>query len=416
MSIAFAEIPGCRVCGKTTLVPCVDIGRQYLASIFPTDLSYRSTLHPYPLELVLCAGPGACGLLQLRYEFDLSGMYEAYPYQSSTNPSMRPVLEDVAAAGRGAVDLKPGDVVLDIGCNDATMLSMLADRGLTLCGIDAAQNIEPVFDDPSLHLSRGLFTAARFDSLGVARARLIFSIAMFYHLGKPVEFSADVAACLAPDGVWIVQMAYLPTMLEANMYDNIVHEHAGYYTVHSLQAVMQRAGLELYDVELNDVYGGSYRAFIQHAGGPRAHTSRLATVLAGEQRAALDRPETYQAFAARVAATRDDLRQLLDRLKTSGAVTWIYGASTKGGTIAQYCGITSDDIPFAADTNPFKWGKYLIGANIPIVTEAALRAARPDYLLALPYSFIDGFLAREAALVASGSRFILPLPNVSIRP
>lgn len=409
------EITACRVCGNTELVPCLDLGDQYLSSIFPTDLNYRGTLHAYPMALTLCAGPTACGLVQLRHVFDLSEMYEAYPYQSSTNPSMRRVLQSVADAGI-AVGLDRGDVVLDIGCNDGTMLSMLAGRGLILTGIDAAQNIEPVFADPDLHLRRGYFTAATYQDFNLPKAKLIFSIAMFYHLHDPVGFSRDVAACLRSDGTWIVQMVYMPSMLDTNMYDNIVHEHVGYYDLRSLAQVMTKAGLEIYDVELNDVYGGSYRVFAQHMGGPRPTSARVTELVAAEERAGLGQPATYHAFAERIARTRDDLRAMLDRLKRDGEPVWIYGASTKGNTIAQYCGLTVADTPLAADVNPFKWGKYLIGTDIPIVTEDELHRQKPKWLLALPYSFIDGFMAREAEMVAAGSKFILPLPNVTVRP
>jgi NDP-4-keto-2,6-dideoxyhexose 3-C-methyltransferase len=367
------------------------------------------------MELTLCAGDHGCGLVQLRHEFDLSEMYEQYPYQSSTNPSMRRVLQDVADAGIG-VGLNTGDVVLDIGCNDATMLSMLAARGLILTGIDAAQNITPVFEDPNLHIQRGYFSAAKYQNFNLPKAKLIFSIAMFYHLSDPVSFSRDVAACLGPDGVWIVQMVYMPSMLDTNMYDNIVHEHVGYYDVRSLAHVMRKAGLEIFDVELNDVYGGSYRVFMQHAGGPRPISARVTDLVAAEERAGLGKPATYHAFADRIARTRDDLRALLDRLKSAGEEVWIYGASTKGNTIAQYCGLTVNDTPFAADVNPFKWGKFLIGTDIPIVTEDELHRRKPKWLLALPYSFIDGFMRRETAMVAAGSKFILPLPNVTVRP
>lgn len=415
MRHACPEITACRVCGNRELVPCLDLGNQYLSSIFPTDLNYRASLQAYPMALTLCAGPRACGLVQLRHDFDLSEMYEQYPYQSSTNPSMRRVLQDVADAGLG-LGLERGDVVLDIGCNDATMLSMLAGRGLVLAGVDAAQNITPVFADPDLHLRRGLFSADTFDDFNLPKAKLVFSIAMFYHLADPVAFSRDVAACLRGDGAWIVQMVYMPTMLETNMYDNIVHEHVGYYDVRSLAVVMEKAGLEIFDVELNDVYGGSYRIFIQRTGGPRPIAARVAELARAEERAGLGKPATYLAFADRIRRTRDDLRALLDRLKRAGEPVWIYGASTKGNTIAQYCGLTVDDTPFAADVNPFKWGKYLIGTDIPIVTEDELHREDPKWLLALPYSFIDGFLAREAAMVASGTRFILPLPNVAVRP
>src|SRR4051812_32131094 len=313
-SMISPEISACRVCGNRELVPCLDLGSQYLSSIFPTDLNYRGSLQAYPMELALCAGDQACGLVQLRHEFDLSEMYEQYPYQSSTNPSMRRVLQDVADSGLRATALRPGDVVLDIGCNDGTMLSMYAGRELILTGIDAAQNITPVFSDPNLHIQRGYFSAAKYHNFNLPKAKLIFSIAMFYHLSDPVSFSRDVAACLAPDGVWIVQMVYMPSMLETNMYDNIVHEHAGYYDLRSLAHVMRRAGLEIFDVQLNDVYGGSYRVFMQHAGGPRPISARVTDLVVAEERAGLGKPATYHAFADRIARTRDDLRTLLDKL------------------------------------------------------------------------------------------------------
>jgi NDP-4-keto-2,6-dideoxyhexose 3-C-methyltransferase len=408
----------CRVCGNTDLLPCLDLGAQYLSSIFPTDLGYRNLLTRYPLDLVLCrkdASGRHCGLLQLGHHLDLSAMYDAYPYQSSTNSGMRAVLEDVAADGRRAVTLGAGDVVLDIGCNDGTLLSMFAGKGLTLTGIDAAANITPVFSDPALHLAKGFFDRARFESFGVPKAKLIFSIAMFYHLDDPVTFTRDAAACLADDGTWIVQMAYLPSMVETTMYDNIVHEHAGYYGLDSLQAVMAQAGLEIVDASLNDVYGGSYRVFVRHK-GKATPTARLAALLAQERAARLDDPATWTAFAGRIAQTRDDLIADLEQIRRAGQTTWVYGASTKGNTIVQYCGLTSTELPYAADANPFKWGKYLIGADIPIVDEQALHAARPDFLLALPYSFVDGFIQREADLISRGTRFIVPLPQVRHRP
>lgn len=408
----------CRVCGNPALDPCVDLGAQYLSSIFPTDLSYRSEMQPYPMDMVLCRSEGGahCGLLQMGHHLDLTEMYRAYPYQSSSNSGMRAVLADVAADGRRAVPLTFGDVVLDIGCNDGTLLSMFADQGFTLAGIDAAANIELVFDDPLLHHARGYFTRDRYESLGVNKARLVFSIAMFYHLDDPVTFARDVAACLAPDGTWIIQMAYLPSMLDTNMYDNIVHEHAGYYGLESLQWVMNAADLEIVDASLNDVYGGSYRVFVRHKSASVAPTSRLEALRTEERAKRLDDLATWQAFAARIAQTRDDLVEELARLRKAGKTTWIYGASTKGNTILQYCGLGSAELPYAADSNPFKIGKYLIGSDVPIVDEAALRAAKPDVLLALPYSFVDGFMQREVDLVAQGTTFLVPLPAVKRLP
>lgn len=408
----------CRVCGNPSLEPCLDLGAQYLSSIFPTDLNYRDTLKRYPMDLVVCRqeSDAHCGLLQMGHHLDLSEMYAAYPYQSSTNSGMRAVLADVAADGDRVGGLSAGDVVLDIGCNDGTLLSMFSGRGLVLAGIDAAQNIQLVFDDPALHHARGYFTRERYETFGIPRARLIFSIAMFYHLDDPVAFASDAAAVLAPDGTWIIQMAYAGAMLDTNMYDNIVHEHAGYYGIETLERVLAQAGLAIVDASLNDVYGGSYRVFVRHQAAATTRSVRLEQLLATERAQRLTDAETWRQFGERVADTRDALRAEVERVRAEGQTIWVYGASTKGNTILQYCELSSRELPYAADANPFKLGKFLIGSDIPIVDEQALRAARPDALLVLPYSFVDGFIARETALVEGGTRFLVPLPAVHWKP
>ncbi len=414
------RVEACRACGNRALVGVIDIGRQYLSSIFPSDLSYRRELAPLPLELVLCDRDGdasRCGLVQLAHRFDLSAMYEAYPYTSATNSSMKAILQDVAASGRAVVDLRPGDVVLDIGGNDGTLLSFFANAGWSLVNIDAAQNITPLVESPEYTHVRGFFSRDTYSAATAKPARLIFSVAMFYHLGDPVRFVEDVAACLASDGVAIMQMAYLPAMLRTNMYDNIVHEHAGYYAAHQMKWIFERAGLRIFDVALNEVYGGSFRVFACHRSCTRCpETARYRRLLAAETRAGLFDATTYRAFMQRIDRTRTDLAELCDRARARGEPIWVYGASTKGNTILQFCGLTARELEAAADANPFKLGKYMIGSDVPIRDEASMRAARPRYLLALPYSFVQGFLEREAALVAAGTEFVVPLPEVRVLP
>ncbi len=369
------KITKCRGCGHSELVPVIDIGEQYLSSIFPDSLNYRGKLKKYPLDLVLCVKKSSaqCGLLQLGHQLDLSGMYQDYPYTSSSNSSMKLILKDVADSGTALNHLRPGDTVLDIGCNDGTLLSYFTGKGYELKGIDAAQNIQPVFSDPAFSFSRGFFSREKFETISSKKARLIFSIAMFYHLDDPVAFCRDAAACLDQGGAWIIQMAYLPAMIETNMYDNIVHEHNGYYGIQNIEWVLEKSGLEVFDVLLNDVYGGSYRVFTQHKGGAFKKTDRYRKFLEQEIKGNYFKPETYQAFDQRIQKTREDLRKLLADLKRQGKKVWVYGASTKGNTILQYCGAGKNEIEAAADANPFKFGKYVIGADIPIVDEKEMR-------------------------------------------
>lgn len=416
--VTATRIEKCRVCGNTDLIPCIDIGEQYLSSVFPTDLNYRKSAARYPLDLVLCGRKddgSTCGLLQLGHRLDLRSMYDAYPYTSSTNSSMAGILKDVADSGQALNNLEAGDVILDIGGNDGTLLSFFKDVNGTLISIDPAQNIKPLLSQHNYVAVRNFFSKKAFASVSEKKAKLIFSIAMFYHLDDPMTLVRDVAECLADDGVWIIQMAYLPAMIRTNMYDNIVHEHAGYYAAQHMKWIMEQVGLEVFDVLENDVYGGSFRVFVKKKGCRRfPATQRYLGTLERELREGLFDPATYHAFMTRVEKTRDDLCALLKKVKREGKMVWIYGASTKGNTILQYCGLGHEDIAAAADSNPFKFGKYIIGADIRIKDETEMRAARPDYLLALPYSFVDGFMKREADLVATGTKFIVPLPDVKI--
>jgi NDP-4-keto-2,6-dideoxyhexose 3-C-methyltransferase len=328
---------------------------------------------------------------------------------------MNLILKDVAESGRALGHLQPDDLILDIGGNDGTLLSFFKDDPYTLLNIDPAKNVTSLFDAPRYARVAGYFGEKLFRSSAQKNAKLIFSIAMFYHLHDPVQFSREIASCLDDDGVWIIQMAYLPAMIRTNMYDNIVHEHACYYAANHMKWVMEQVGLEVFDVMLNDVYGGSFRIFVKKKGNPRfPATPRYQQILEDELREGLFDPATYEAFEKRLEKTRDDLCALCKQIHDEGKTIWVYGASTKGNTILQYCGIGGDLIVAAADSNSFKIGKFMIGSDIPIRSEMEMRAAKPDYLLALPYSFLDGFRTREAALVSAGTKFIVPLPDVRV--
>ena len=411
------QIKSCRVCGNKELVPCINIGEQYLSSIFPDNLNYRDELKNYPLEIVQClkTSDSQCGCLQLSFDFDLSKMYEDYPYTSSSNTSMNRILQDVANSGKDLGNLKEGDTVLDIGCNDGTLLSFFERENLNLVGIDPAQNIESSVNSEKFVRVKDFFTAENFDGVSKDKAKLAFSVAMFYHLHNPIKFCRDIESTLDDNGVAIIQMAYLPAMIDTNMYDNIVHEHTGYYGTQHIKWILEKTGLEPFDVELNDVYGGSFRVFAKKKDNPNFKpTKRLQKNLEEELSWGIFETSTYSGFMNRINETKKDLRGLIKKIKDEGKNIWIYGASTKGNTIMQFCDIGPDSIEAAADSNPFKFGKYMIGSDIPIVDEKKLRKEKPNYLLTLPYSFVNAFREREKELVEKGTKFIIPLPEVKV--
>jgi SAM-dependent methyltransferase len=407
----------CRVCGSTALTKAVDLGEQYLQGSFVKEGKELPPLRKVPLRLLRCdtsRDERACGLLQLEHSTPPEILYAAYWYRSGTNQTMRTHLEGIAREA-AALAGKPGARVFDIGCNDGTLLGYYpgsyakfgVDPSDVAQGVKGATVVQDVFPSPRLaEVSKG----ERFD--------IVTSIAMFYDLEAPVAFARAVADVLGPDGVWVIELAYLPTMLDNNSYDTICHEHLEYYSLAVLERIVREAGLRVFRVALNEVNGGSIRCCITHAANAKHGSTEDRRGVSGLREAEferqLDTDEPYRAFQRRVDQHRDELGGLVRKLKRDGKRIHIYGASTKGNTILQWCGIDNSMIECAADRNPEKHGARTLGTDIPIVSEEESRAMRPDYYLVLPWHFRAEFLEREKAMLERGCGLIFPLPKVEI--
>jgi hypothetical protein len=417
--MAYHEVAACRLSGSTDLRPVLHLGEQALTGVFPERGDEPITRGP--LELVFCPDSG---LLQLHHSYDLAEMYGLnYGYRSGLNRAMVDHLEHMAQALERRVSvascpLRAGDIVVDIGSNDATLLRSYRTPGLRRLGIDPTGVKFRGFYPPDVKLVPDFFSADAYRGMfGTEPARLVTSIAMFYDLEDPLAFVREVASILAPNGLWHFEQSYMPSMLAATAYDTVCHEHLEYYALRQIQWMTERAGLKIVDVALNDVNGGSFAVTVAHAGSPAAEQSaddRVAELLRQEEELDLCSEAPYHEFAERVFKHRDELRTLIRDLTASGKTVYGYGASTKGNVLLQFCGLTPDDIPAIAEVNPFKFGRFTPGTGIPIIPEAEARALQPDYFLVLPWHFRPGILAREREYLANGGRLIFPLPDVTV--
>jgi hypothetical protein len=400
----------------------VSLGEQHLASNFVISSDFPPTERTLPLDLVRCSpdlDENACGLVQLRHTVPGDLMYSSYGYRSGINQTMTRHLAGIAQQLEDRLELKPDDLVVDIGANDATLLLAYRRPGLRLIGFEPS-NIRPIEPTPQIHFIRDYFSAVGLREIcGDRPVRAITSIAMFYDLEDPNQFVADVAAVLAKDGLWILEMSYLPSMLTNNSFDTICHEHLEYYAIAPIERLLHAHGLRIADAELNDANGGSIRitacradsVFRQHSIATR---SRIYMLKKQEFELKLDTEEPYRAFAESAERIRRELPTLLLRLMRSGKKIYGYGASTKGNVILQYCGLSPAYLTAIADRNPAKVGGATVGSAIPIISEEEMRAAQPDYLLVLPWHFLAEFKLREKDFLARGGRFIVPIPNVEI--
>jgi hypothetical protein len=389
----------------------LSLGQQALTGVFPRSASEPVTTGP--LELVWCPD---CGLLQLNHSYEPSEIYgNNYGYRSGLNQSMVRHLEAKVRHLEALVPLDRGDVVLDIGSNDATLLKAYQAEGIERVGIDPTGTKFAQFYTSAIQLVPDFFTKENFERVSSKKARIVTSIAMFYDLEDPVEFARQIASILADDGIWHFEQSYMPSMLRTNSYDTICHEHLEYYSITTVKSVLEAAGLRVLDVQMNAVNGGSFAVTASRKGSRRrSDTAMINWLLEQEKRMGMETPRPFREFEDRVFRHREDLRRLVTALVQDGKRIVGYGASTKGNVLLQFCGLGPDEIPAIAEVNPDKFGCVTPGTHIPIVSEAEARALEPDYFLVLPWHFKSGIVERERAFLEKGGKMIFPFPEIEI--
>ncbi|MFZ9388614.1 MAG: class I SAM-dependent methyltransferase [Chitinophagaceae bacterium] len=407
----YQEITRCRISGSSNLVNVLSLGEQYLTGVFPS--SPDQVVTKGPVDMVWCP---ESGLVQMKQSYSLEEMYgDNYGYRSGLNQSMVNHLQNKVNMLLRKVETHPGDIILDIGSNDATSLKCYPAH-LRRIGIDPTGKKFKEFYTDDISLVPDFFTAENFRKIFPdEKATIVTSIAMFYDLEDPVRFASDIASVLAENGIWHFEQSYLPSMLRTNSYDTICQEHLEYYSLIAVQYILEKAGLRIIDVEMNDINGGSFAVTAaRKSSSHKANRAVIEWMVEEEIRMGLNTEAPYRAFAERVAGHRQSLLDLLDRLKNDGKKIIGYGASTKGNVLLQYCNIGTQYLDCIAEVNEQKFGSYTPGTLIPIISEKEAKAMKPDYLFVLPWHFRNNILGREKEYRASGGKFIFPLPFIEI--
>lgn len=408
----------CRVCGSSSLTPVITIGEQHLQGSFIKEGKELPPQRRIPTTLLRCdptRDEQACGLLQMEHSVPAEILYSAYWYRSGTNQTMRNHLQAIVDQ---VINLsqKKDAMVLDIGCNDGTLLGCYPEsfRRYGVDPSDIAQEAakhHKVFQD--LFPSRELTIAIEREQFDA-----ITSIAMFYDLEDPTKFCAEIKKILAPEGMWVFEMSYMPSMLKMNSYDTICHEHLEYYSLAVIEYILRKTDLKVFRAELNHINGGSIRCFATHTNNfsfkSDEYQRQISALRQEEFDLELDTDKPYKNFQDRINVHKEELNTLLKGLKKQGKKIHIYGASTKGNTILQWCGIDHRIIDYAAERNPDKYGALTLGTDIPIISEQESRAMKPDYYLVLPWHFKEEFIERERETRALGTKMIFPLPHIEI--
>lgn len=394
-------ITTCRSCNSENFEEVLNLGSQYLSDF--RDDEEKPPRHM--LKLVYCRD---CHLVQLDETTPSYEMYhERYGFKSGINEAIKADLKSIVDY---TLEWEPDPTNwLDIACNDGTLLSFVPPT-VFRSGIDpiakyareARKNANEIVSD---FFKPGYYTENEF--------HVITSISMFYDLDDPNEFVSGVKSVLAEDGIWVIQQNYLLTMMEINAYDNVCHEHLEYYSLHSMIPLLERHGLEINDVGLSTVNGGCVRTLVSRIGTHEVKPS-VAELYQKEKDAGLDKLYSYRRFADRVIESVKETRDFVLQANARGKTVFIYGASTRGGTIWQACGLDVKNLPFAVERNPEKFGKKISAIGVPIISEEEARMRRPDYMLVSPWFFRDVFVEREAPYINGGGALVFPLPEFEV--
>ena len=411
----YTEIQECRVCQNKNLVKIVSLGNQFISNFVNEDFIHSDS-NKVPLDLVLCAkNSNGCGLVQSKQTTSRELLYRKYWFRSGLNEFLKSALKDVTNSVEKIISLTNEDLVLDIGCNDGSLLRSY-NSDIIKIGFEPATNLVADAQKETDFIINDFFNSNKFnEKFPGKKCKVITSIAMFYDLDDPNSFVKDVKNCLDSDGLWIIQMAYLLPMLKLNGFDNIGHEHLEYYSVKALNILLQKHGLKIFDIKINNVYGGSIRAYITHNENNSFTTSSsVQNLIQEENNFGLDDIEIYNEFAFRVNKIKETVYNFINDEVSKGKTVYVYGASTKGNTFLQFCNLDIKLIKKAIDRDEKKIGKITIGTKIPIISEEQSRIEKPDYFLVLPWHLIDFFKEREKEYLKKGGKLIVPIPEVKI--
>ncbi|HBF99412.1 MAG TPA: SAM-dependent methyltransferase [Alphaproteobacteria bacterium] len=403
----------CRFCKAPLTHTFVDLGRTPLANSYLPETALGKPEPSYPLHARVCA---ACLLVQVEDVVPAEDIFSDYAYFSSYAASWVAHAKEYAGAMIARFGLGPNSRVVEVASNDGYLLQHFVTAGIPVLGVEPAANVAQAAEAigvPTDVAFFGVATAQRLRDAGHA-ADLIAANNVLAHVPDINDFVAGFAVLLKPEGVWTIEFPHLLRLMQDVQFDTIYHEHYSYYSLLVVARILGAHGLRVFDVEELPTHGGSLRVYACHEGAGHQPTPMLAALREGEVAAGLDRVETYAGFGPRVAAIQGALREFLATARAEGKTVAAYGAAAKGNTLLNSSGVSADSILFVADRNPHKQGKFLPGSHIPIRAPEAIFAARPDYLLILPWNLEQEIRQEMAQISEWGGRFVVPIPELRI--
>ena len=404
--------PPCIVCGQSKVEQFLDLGTTPLANKFLARKHLAAKEPAFPLCVGFCH---TCSHVQLTQAVPPGAMFEDYLYISSASSTLKAHLFDLSDIVTQRYNLGKNNLVVDIGCNDGTLLSGFTRHGVRTLGVDPAKNLAAFTDKLGIDRHIGFFnsTSAKEILAKYGPASAITATNTFPHIPALQDFVRGIQTLLAPDGVFVIEAHYLIDILDQGAFDTVYHEHISYWALGPICRLFEAHGMEVVNAERLNLHHGQLRVFVQRKGAGKVQPA-VREILEMERARGLDRFETFTAFAADVQRIKHDLTKTINDLRAQGKRIAAYGAPAKGNTLLCFLELGTDKIEYIVDRSPLKQGLFTPGLHVPVVPPERLLTDKPDYLLLLAWNFLDEILEQQKAYRTAGGKFIIPIPTVKI--
>lgn len=404
----------CRFCGAPLSLSFADLGMSPFSNAYLKFEQLNKMERFYPLHAWVCE---SCYLVQVEEFENPEYIFSDYAYFSSFSDSWLDHARRFADQVAKRFELNTSSFVVEIASNDGYLLQYFSALGMQVFGIEPAANVAAEAE------RKGVPTLVKFFSAQTAReladtgqqADLLIGNNVLGHVPGLNDFVAGMAILLKPAGVISMEFPHLLRLMNESQFDTIYHEHFSYFSFLVAERVFAKHGLTIFDVEEIPTHGGSLRIFAKQASNSALPVGeRVFALRQCEQKAGLDRADTYRAFAEKVKAAKRSLLRFLIDAREAGKHVVGYGAPAKGNTLLNYCGVRTDLLEYTVDRSPHKQGHFLPGVHIPIYEPDKIRETRPDYVLILPWNLRNEIVEQMAEVRGWGGKFVVPIPQVKV--
>jgi cyclopropane fatty-acyl-phospholipid synthase-like methyltransferase len=402
----------CRGCGASNLVPFIDLGFSPISNEL---IPYEDSSLPesnYPLAVFAC---DLCGFVQIPEIASREVLFpENYVYYSSFSSSWLEHSREYAIKMCKELNLTSANLTLEVASNDGYLLQYFVENGVQVLGIEPSRKVAEAARAKGIETKIAFFgadLARNLKNLGISPSLMVANNVLA-HVPDINDFVAGFSILLPDDGIATFEFPHLSKLIENNQFDTIYHEHYSYLSLEAVDAVFEKHGLQIYDVEQLSTHGGSLRVYVSRIGFKAKRTAALYEVAELERKWSPHSLEVVKEFRDRSFSVKLNLLDELIRLKRQGKKVVGYGAAAKGNTLLNYSGIRSDLIDFVVDRNPAKQSMLLPGSHIPVLDPSELLKAKPDVVLILPWNLAEEIHSELKAVLPDSIKYLIAIPEL----